>query len=139
MRQFKLCNVILVITICSCASKDDLKTFVNEDTKVFNDKINKGIADSEGWVRDPILIVSKLFRGDDPVRKLVIDLESDSVDKLTITLIQEGLSDDSVDGEKRIIEFRKVDSNWKIESIKLGFKCWEHRGGHTNYSGDLCS
>jgi hypothetical protein len=69
---------------------------------------------------------------------VIIGLDGKSKNEITITLTHEGLEDDSVDGEKRIIEFEKINDLWTIKSIRLGFKCWKSRG-HTNYSGDLCS
>jgi len=57
--------------------------------------------------------------------------------KATVTLIVEGLLDDSVSGEQRIIDFEKKNNKWTIKQIRYGCKC--HKGrGHTNYSGGLC-
>lgn len=124
--------------LLSCDNKDDLKSFITEDIKKYNDRITEWRTSGEIRTTDPILITRELFRYDDPERKTIIDFESKTVDRVTVTLTQEGLSDDSVDGEKRIIEFEKVNNSWTIKQIRLGFKCWKSRG-HTNYSGQPCS
>ena len=56
---------------------------------------------------DPILITRELFRSDDPERKTTVDFESKTIDKATVTLTQEGLSDESVDGEKELLILKR--------------------------------
>jgi len=124
--------------LLSCDNRDDFKSFITEDIKKYNDRITEWKTRGEEWTNDPILITRELFRSDAPERKTIITFESKAFDRVTVTLTQEGLSDDSVDGEKRIIEFEEINNSWTIRQIRLGFKCWKSRG-HTNYSGDLCS
>ncbi len=138
MKQLILIGTLLTILL-SCNNQDDLDSFISVDIKEYNDRIEEWKTRKERWTDDPILITRELFRIDDPERKTIIDFETKTVDNVTVTLTQEGLSDDSVDGEKRIIEFKKVNDSWTITQIRLGFKCWKSRGGHTNYSGDICS
>jgi hypothetical protein len=137
MRHLIIIGTLLTILL-SCDNGDDLDSFITEDTKKYNDSITEWRAKGQAWTADPILITRELFRSDDPERKIIIDFESSTVDKVKVTLTQEKLSDDSVDGEKRIIDFEKVNDSWTIRQIRLGFKCWKRRG-HTNYSGHLCS
>jgi len=137
MRQLTTIVTLLTSLAC-CGIPDDLDSFILEDTNRYNDRIGDWKANREKWLGDPILITRELFRSDDPERKTIINLESKAIDRATVTLTQEGLSDDSVDGEKRIIEFQKGNGFWTIKQIRLGFKCWKSRG-HTNYSGDPCS
>ncbi len=128
----------LLTALLSCDGVDDLDSFIAEDIKKYNDRITEWKSTGQAWTADPILITRELFRYSDPERKTIIDFESATVDKVTVTLTQEKLSDDSVFGEKRIIEFEKVNELWTIKRIRLGFKCGKSRG-HTNYSGYLCS
>ncbi len=137
MRHLIIIGTLLTILL-SCDNGDDLDSFITEDIKKYNDSITESRAKGQAWTADPILITRELFRSDDPERKTIIDFESATVDKVKVTLTQEKLSDDSVDGEKRIIDFEKVNDSWTIRQIRLGFKCWKSRG-HTNYSGHLCS
>ncbi len=125
-------------SLVSCSNHDDLESFIIEDTKKYNHRIKEWTTKEQNFIADPILITRELFRSDDPERKTMIEFESKTVDQATVTITQEGLSDDSVDGEKRIIEFEKGNGLWTIKQIRLGFKCWKSRG-HTNYSGDICS
>lgn len=123
--------------LASCDNQDDLDSFILEDVNKYNTTITDWTIKGEKWSDDPISITRELFRSGDPERKTVIDFMSETVDKATVTLIQEGLGDDSIDGEKRIIDFEKANGTWTIKQIRLGFKCWENRG-HRNYSGHGC-
>jgi hypothetical protein len=139
MRYLTIIGILLII-ISSCdITGDDLKSFINKNPKELNDRITKAKLNGESWTNDPLLIVRELFHSEDFERKTIIDIESQSNNKVTITLTEELLGDDSVYGEKRIIEFKKDHDLWTILSLRLGFKCQEHRGGHTNYSGYSCS
>jgi hypothetical protein len=139
MRHFTIIGILLII-ISSCDNRgDDLKSFIDKNPKELNDRITKAKLNGESWTDDPILIVRELFLSEDCERKTIIDIESQSNYMVTITLTEELLDDDSVYGEKRIVEFKKVHDLWTILSLRLGFKCRESRGGHTNYSGNSCS
>jgi hypothetical protein len=137
MRQLIIIGTLLT-NLISCDIKDDSESFIIEDITKYNDQISQWRTNAESWTVDPVLITRELFRFDDLERKTIIEFENEAVDKVTVTLTQEGLSDDSVDGEKRIIDFEKVNGLWTIKQIRLGFKCWQNRG-HTNYSGQPCS
>jgi hypothetical protein len=136
MRQ--LLGIFLTILASCDSASDDTASFINEDTKEYNQRIINGYLNKEQWTVDPILIVRELFKSDDFERKVTIALDGKSKDEVTITLTREELEDDSVNGEKRIIDFKRVDGSWTIKQMRIGFKCWKSRG-HTNYSGDLCS
>jgi len=123
----------------SCTHSDDIDSFVTMDVTAYNEKINEWTSTKQSFVIDPLLITRELFRNDDFERRTIIEFQSEHQDQVTVTLTQEGLSDDAVEGEKRIIKFKRTNGTWVIEQIRLGFKCWESRGGHTNYSGIPCS
>jgi hypothetical protein len=108
--------------------------------KKYNDTIAGWRNQGEKFADDPIVITRELFCiDDDPERKTTIDFDHKGSDRAIITLTQEGLSDDAVYGEKRIIDFEKTAGAWIIKHIRLGFKCPAARGSHANYSGHLCS
>ena len=130
--------VVVLLNQFACSTRDNLDSFSVVDTKEYNDRIALATSTGEHWANDPILITRELFRSDGYERKIIIDFESSAAHKATITLTQEDLNDDSVDGEKRIIEFEKVNSTWSIKEIRVGVKCWESRG-HADYSGEPCS
>src|SRR5688500_12338167 len=137
MRQLIIIGTAFISYSCHF-NGDDRDSFITEDPKSYNERIMKGKLDSQQWADDPVLIVRELFRSGDFERKIIIDVDGKSKDEVTITFTREGLEDDSVNGEKRILEYKKINDVWTIESIRLGFKCWKERG-HTNYSGNLCS
>jgi hypothetical protein len=135
-----LLTAIAVLFLVACDSKDDIESFINLDAAELNQKIKEGSEQKEGWTETPLLIVNQLFgpvyNSEGHQTFIFEQYESDS--SLTVIVASEGLLDDSVAGEKRIIKFKYINDQWTIEGIKLGFKCYEFRGGHVNYSGQVC-
>lgn len=54
-----------------------------------------------------------------------------------VILIHDNLLDDSIKGEKYLMELKKTNDKWKIISIKKNWKCWNGRG-HTDWGIELC-
>ena len=110
------------------------------DIAEFNSEIETAHKSGENWTKDPITISHKLFPFymTEGQSNLSIECTRHSDTVMTVNITHEGAMDDSVSGEKRILAFEYKDNRWTINSVRLGFKCWEHRGGHTNYSGIIC-
>jgi hypothetical protein len=127
--------------VMSCDNKDNIDSFLEVDVAEFNQRIEKGVQHKESWVDTPYLIVNELFGPgyNSEGRQTFIFEQYEGESSLTVIVTHEGLLDDSVAGEKRIIEFKFDNEVWIIVKIRLGMKCHEYRGGHTNYSGDVCS
>lgn len=133
--------LVFLALLLACHNKDDLDSFQDVDISDFNLQIEKGIRNQEQWAKTPYLIVNQLFGpqyNSEGYHTFILEqYENDS--SLTIIVTQEGLLDDCVEGEKRIIEFKFSNGFWIISKMRLGIKCYEYRGGHTNYSGEGCS
>ena len=128
----------ITATVFSCSYSDDIASFKDEDINFYNKQIHAGEESNENWINSPISIVNKLILSDinkegNPYFK--VEQQQDSVNYTTIIVTIEGALDDAVNGEKRIINFRLKDGKWLMTRVRVGFKCWENRGGHTNYSG----
>ena len=54
-----------------------------------------------------------------------------------VILIHDNLLDDSVKGEKHLMELKKTNDKWKVVSIKKNWKCWNDRG-HAILCIELC-
>ena len=132
--------LILTSIFISCDNKDDVDSFINVDVTEFNKKITSGLSKQEAWVETPILIINNLIElGYDSVGHGTYTIEQYQKDNLlTVIVTQEGIQDDSVFGEKRIIDFKYSSGSWTIVRIRRGVKCCEGRGGHSNYSGGEC-
>lgn len=127
--------------LSSCSSGDDYSSFIPEDTDKYNNQIFSAIDVKEAWVATPYLIVGKLFSPEyrsEGHSRFALEQAEISNEHVRIIVTQEGLLDDSVYGEKRIIEFKYKDNRWIIDNIQLGFKCQSGRG-QKKYSGEICS
>lgn len=54
-----------------------------------------------------------------------------------VTLIHDNQMDDSVKGDKLVMELSKIDGKWKALSIKKNWKCYDGRG-HTDWGTEFC-
>lgn len=138
MKQGRIALVYLLLLLHSGCKQDDVESFLTRSPDKFNDEINSGRSGQQDWAKDPILISYRLFVADPANGKIIVECENESVDDVVVTVTEEGPGDDSINGEKRIVRFRRTGTDWNIIEIKLGFKCWKSRG-HTNYSGQPCS
>ncbi|MFD3002980.1 hypothetical protein ACFS7Z_21625 [Pontibacter toksunensis] len=132
--------ISLLLVIYSCRSGNDYGSFIPENKDKYNSQISSATDSNEAWSTTPYLIVGKLFGPAYHTEgNLGFTLEQTEIsdEHISIIVTQEGLLDDSVYGEKRIIEFKYKANRWTIGSIKLGFKCQSGRG--QQYSGELCS
>lgn len=55
-----------------------------------------------------------------------------------VTLIHDNLLDDSIKGEKYILELKRENDKWIIISLKKNWKC-QHGRGHTEWGIEVCS
>lgn len=107
------------------------------------ENFNKSIMSTkaEEWTSDP-LTVSLKFTG--PFEGLTQNIErkndsAESPGSTTIVIINEGLLDDSVMGEKYFLILKKTEHGaWLITSARKMVKCWKDRG-HQDYSKEPCN
>ena len=56
---------------------------------------------------------------------------------IIVTLIHDNFLDDSLKGEKHVMELQLNNNKWSIVTLKKNWKCWEGRG-HTNWGVEPC-
>src|SRR5690625_4425699 len=56
---------------------------------------------------------------------------------IIVTLIHDNFLDDSLKGEKHVMELQLKNNKWSIVTLKKNWKCWERRG-HTNWGIEPC-
>lgn len=68
-----------------------------------------------------------------------VDVQEETLDNgnLLITLIHDNLMDDSVKGEKYVMELKNTNDTWTVVAAKRNWKCREGRG-HTDWGTELC-
>ncbi len=58
--------------------------------------------------------------------------------KIQVTLIHNGLEDDSQSAVKIVMIVEKTENKWFVHEIKNNWKCWKDRG-HTNWGTKYCN
>lgn len=138
MKYLKFVAVALVALCVACTStpvRDNINSFIDEGVKPFNDRILRAVEVNEDWARDPKRIVETLFPSVDLTT--AYEVTDSSENAVTIVFTREGFQDDSIEGEKRIIDLVQREGTWQIQRIRLGFKCKSGRGKQY-YTGEFC-
>jgi hypothetical protein len=71
-------------------------------------------------------------------RQQDIEIDYPHDNKAVVTLTQTGLLDDSVEGMRYRVELISSGNKWKVIWIGEQYKCNPRRGGHTDWSTELC-
>lgn len=111
------------------------------DTSDYNLMIIKAAAAGEKWVKSPMQVAARIAGefSEMKTRKIVFEATSgEAADSFTLTIINDGLLDDSVRGEKFVYELSKEASGvWKVASAIKAWRCWPGRG-HEEFSALPC-
>jgi membrane-bound inhibitor of C-type lysozyme len=110
------------------------------DVTAFNTGLDGAVLVGETWPADPVLIVLRFLEyynvgGLSLVKR---DEAGESAPATTITVIREGLLDDSVRAIWDEIRLRRTgDGTWRIAGARRAYRCW--RGAETvSYAAELC-
>ena len=57
---------------------------------------------------------------------------------ILVTLIEDGINDDSMRAKKVIMNVTAKDGNFVVTKIKQSYKCWEGRG-HSDWNASYCN
>ena len=151
--------LLLTITLLSCNQKSDKTnktielpdkkeniqintTDENEKFKTLNsDEINhllKGKSENISAQDVMKLYYPKKVETAEGNEKIEISEKKLENGNALVTLIHDNLLDDSVRGEKCIMELKRTTNKWIVISIKKNWKCWNGRG-HTDWGINLCN
>ncbi|CAN5327384.1 hypothetical protein BH09BAC5_BH09BAC5_19770 [soil metagenome] len=124
-------GLILILTFLASCSE----SFNILDIKTFNDKIA-----SRTDIKTPEELINIYY--DYPAGegnpKLTIQTRDLGDNRVEITLIHEGLEDDSQSGEKIVMTAKQIGQTWTVIEIKENWKCWDGRG-HTSWGTTPCN
>jgi hypothetical protein len=132
MKALHVVTCCVILFSCSNGSDDDF-----EDPSDYNDRIEEGIERNACWTQSPVEIATHLFGPHDHERSFSLSYQA-SDEGVRVEVTREGLQDDSVRGERRLLLFEQIDGRWEISKISLTVRCYEARG-HDDYSTKPCS
>lgn len=126
-------------------SKPEIKTETTSNKESFKSiddstivKLNQTIAAQKLKIEEEIMNLYRT-KSNETEGNYTYSVTKKDIDKNTkeITLIEDGMLDDSQAGLKVIMILRNENNVVKIVSIKENYKCWKNRG-HENWSAELC-
>jgi hypothetical protein len=127
----RLFGQILILTFLTSCSE----SFNIVDPITFNDKIA-----TRTDIKSPEELIKTYYNY--PVNeenpKFTINTKYLDDKSVEITLIHEGLEDDSQSGEKIVMTAKQTGQTWIVLEIKKNWKCWKGRG-HTSWGTTLCN
>ncbi|MCC9042871.1 hypothetical protein LNQ81_09300 [Myroides sp. M-43] len=68
---------------------------------------------------------------------IITKANTNDPNKYTLTLLEDGINDDSKKALKVIMTVEKKKDNYKVISIKESYQCWKNRG-HQDWGADYC-
>lgn len=71
-------------------------------------------------------------------QKIIIKEQVLKNGNVEVELIHDNQLDDSVRGEKYLLELRKHNKNWLVVSLKYNWRCWNGRG-HSSWGIKFCN
>lgn len=117
------------------------KEYLEIDTSDYNLSIVLAANKGESWVKSPMQVALKLVGDFEEMqmRKMIFDAPTgDGFDTFKLTVVSDGLLDDSVKSERWMFELAKGTSGvWKVSSAKKSWACWPGRG-HAEFSAVPC-
>ncbi len=131
--------VLLLSSAGLCEEEKDLSPADNQvlSVEAFNESVLKG--KDNKWTADPVVVSLRfigLFEGRTQSIERINE-NPESFDTTQVTIINNGLLDDSVMAVKYKLNLKKVDSVWIVDSAGRLVKCWKGRG-HEDFSSEPC-
>lgn len=121
--------------------KGPSKTAGHDRVAEYNSMIAEANRRNEAWVKSAEQVILKIAGEFSEAKSRNISISSefaDVNDRLTVTVTDDGLLDDSVRGEKIQVELQVgSDGVWKVISYSRSWRCWDNRG-HTDFSEAPC-
>lgn len=108
--------------ISGCSAYESAK---NVDFSIFNDSIRSAVTQQLRWTENPESIARNLFP---PITRpegnpgYLIQTEYVDETHCTIVIKDEGVVDDEVCGEKKVISFEKSENGWLINAMTISLK-----------------
>ncbi|WP_426061044.1 hypothetical protein [Hymenobacter sp. B1770] len=129
--------LFLQVAGTGCARGDETAGFRDENPTPYNQKIERGQRQRQAWTATPRQIIQHLFEPEsDEGGDLFTFQQTRHVNgSRTVTITEEGLLDDEVYGERRVLTFVVKQGGWVVKQVKVGYK---FQKSDQAYSGQGC-
>jgi len=148
--------ILLAMILISCNQKTDkmnkdiqlseekhniqIKILYEKFEKINTDELDQMLAkESENLTAQEVMKLYYPKKVETGEGNELIEISENILDNgnTVVILIHDNLLDDSVKGEKYLMELIKTNDKWKVVSLKKNWKCWNDRG-HTDWGIELC-
>jgi len=122
--------VLTTVFFVSCAEE-----FMYTNPELFNTTFK-----DDARLTSPEKVIEAWYRFDKNGARLNLTIAKNQLadDLFEVTLINDGMEDDSVEAEKLVMTVRKTTTGWLVEEVKSNYKCHDGRG-HTNWGIQKCN
>lgn len=112
------------------------------DVEPYNRGIDRALEEGKHWPRSPLRVVSQYFAGPEEAGRISlrkVDGPGEFPDSSTITVIEEGLRDDSVAGKWFRFRLARDDEGvWRVVEIRTADRCARGDYQTLRYGERLC-
>ncbi len=127
--------LLAVVVVSSCQSTDKIKFKRIDQVEI--DQFNASLQKVE--IKD-LEELARLYLPDDPYAegnyKYTTSVEENK-GKTILTIREEGINDDSIEGKLVKLTVEKKENSWHILQIEEAHRCWSGRG-HQDWSPEPC-
>ena len=113
----------------------------DESGAIVVDGFNTFLSNHPDLARSPVRATTEFVRLKDPsaltTRVLAKASELENPDEVRVLLTEDGLADDSVRAVRYVLEFRRTDRRWRLQSARRVQRCQPGRG-HQRFSPRPC-
>ncbi len=124
--------IIIFIMITACHTAEEFRSI---DTSHINRELSK-----LGTTISPEQVLKIYYpheAGHEGTEELTISQKTLSSGSVELTLVHDHLPDDSIMGQKVVMELKRDEEGWTVLSLKTNWRCRIGRG-HTTWGIDLC-
>ncbi len=118
-------TILFFFVFIACGCENSYEQLKEIDPKSYNQKILSGVEADYQWAKSPQNIAKQLFPRDahtEGKNSYIVTEEHSSESHQKITVVEEGVFDDELMGEKAILDFEFKNKKWEISKLCVSFK-----------------
>ena len=134
----RICTLSILIINCTNSNVQNETTIDSSSVKIDKyEKLNQRVRKA-GNINTPVELIKYYYGEIDADQNINISVDQLENNQYEITLIQENIKDDSIEGMRVLMLAKRDNNQWTVLDIQRTWRCQKERG-HTNFSSEMCN